>query len=392
MDTGNVEKIRASAKEHFEECRVIADFMGDNPEVGLDNHMAMDRIAGLLEGKGYTVEKDYKGVKSAFRAVKGDASMPAAALLVETDALPDIGHACGHSISAGASLLAAFIVEDVFGDLPFRVDLIGTPGEEYPGGKVLLCRERAFDDCKFAIMTHMGCETLPDSGFLACNDRHITFRGKASHASDAPEKGINALNAARLYMEAMDLRRQHLPELTQLHGIVEYGGSAPNVVPDRAELNYYYRAKTMKRLDELISMSDDAIKGACLMTGATAEQEQRYETYADLYRNPVGRKLMCEAFEAFGIDYTVSEAFDGSSDIGNVDQVIPCFHPYMAITDENIAVHTPRFEELTRSEGGYRGMVNAAMSMAAVIGELGRDPGLLAELTRVHREYREANS
>ncbi|MEE3362598.1 MAG: M20/M25/M40 family metallo-hydrolase [Anaerovoracaceae bacterium] len=391
MDKSKVGKIRASAEAHFAECRDIADFMGANPEVGLDNHMAADRIADLLEPKGYAVEKDFKGVKSAFRAVKGEKSMPAAALLVETDALPEIGHACGHSISAAASILAAFIVEDVFPDIPFRVDLIGTPGEEYPGGKVLLCREHAFDDYKFAIMTHMGCETLPDSGFLACNDRHITFRGKASHASDAPEKGINALNAARLYMEAMDMRRQHLPELSQLHGIVEYGGSAPNVVPDRTELNYYYRAKTMKRLNELTAMSDDAVKGACLMTGATAEQEQRYETYADLYRNPVGRKVMCDAFEALGIEYSVSEAFDGSSDIGNVDQIIPCFHPYMAITDENIAVHTPRFEELTHCESGYKGLADAAMSMAAVIGSLGEDAGLLEELTRVHREYREAN-
>ena len=390
MDNDTVERLRKSAEAHFDECREISDHMADDPETGLDNSRAADLITGYLAGHGYKIEKDWLGVKSAFKASKGDSSLPAAALFCETDALPGLEHACGHCLSAAASLLAAACVEDVFPGMPFRVELIGTPGEEYPGGKVMLDKQGAFNDHLFGIMTHMGPDTVPDSGFLACNDRLITFHGKASHASDAPEQGINALNAARLYMDAMDMRRQHLPSMSQLHGVVENGGTMPGIVPDKTVLNYYYRARTMKELQELNAISDDALKGAELMTGATAEQEQVYETYADLYRNPVSRKIVCEVFDSLGIKYEVNEAYDGSSDIGNVDQKIPCFHPYMSISDEHPAVHTKRFAELLKSDGAYRSIMDAGMAMAEIIGRLGTEDGLYDKVRDQHRRYRDS--
>lgn len=189
-------------------------------------------------------------------------------------------------------------------------------------------------------------------------------------------------------MDAMDMRRQHLPSMSQLHGVVENGGTMPGIVPDKTVLNYYYRAKTMKELQELNAISDDALRGAELMTGATAEQKQVYETYADLYRNPVSRKLVCEVFDSLGIQYEVNEAYDGSSDIGNVDQKIPCFHPYMSISDEHPAVHTKRFSELLKSDGAYKSIMDAGMAMAEIIGRLGTEEGLYDEIRDQHRRYR----
>jgi Metal-dependent amidase/aminoacylase/carboxypeptidase len=393
MDRAIIEKIRHSADEHFEECRKIADYMTDNPEVGLDNRLAAGRISELLRKKGFEVESNYCGIMSAFRASKGKSdNRPKAAILVETDALPEVGHACGHSLSAGASLLAAFCAESVYDDLPFNIELIGTPGEEFPGGKVLLDKKGAFDGYEFAIMTHMDNRTYPDSGFLACNDRYITFTGKASHASDAPEKGINALNAARLYMDAMDMWRQHIPRTTQIQGVVEFGGDMPSTVPDRAVLNYYFRARTLKELDEITAISDRVLEGVSMASGAKYAQEQRYETYADFYRNPVGRKIVCDVYDEFGIEYIVRNDTNGSSDIGNVDQKIPCFHLYMAATDDpNAFLHDKSFAAYLKTESGYQGMKNAGMSMTAVIGKLGMQDGLLDELKKKHREYRSQN-
>lgn len=385
-------RLTESVRRYFDLCREHADYITDHPELGCEEHLACGRYVKLLEEHGWQVETPVAGVPCSFRAVRKDRlddAGPRAVLMCEYDALPEVGHGCGHSMSGSASLLAALALADAYPDLPLRIDLMGTPGEEYPGGKVMLADAGAFGGYEFAAMAHMMDYNAPGFGVLACNDRYITFRGKAAHASAMPEKGINALNAARIFMDAMDMWRQHLPKYSQIHGVVAKGGDLPSIVPDDVELNYYFRARTLKELLDLNTKAEKCAEGAALCTGCTCECAQQYLTYADLSNPPAGLEALRDIFDA--LDLPVREPGDpsGSTDAGNVDQIIPTFHPLVSVSGGRPqVVHDKGFTALMKCESGYRGLYNAAVLLASFALRLAGEPERLAEIQRWHQEYR----
>lgn len=385
-------KLTEKVDEFFPVCREIADFITAHPETGLDNPLAVEKITKLLEQQGYEITLPYGGLDSAFLAVPRGRSAekgPRAVFMCETDALPEVGHACGHSVSSAASLLAVLALNAAYPDLPIRFDLMGTPGEEYPGGKIFLAKAGCFNDYEFAAMAHLKDANMPDSPFMACSDDYITFHGQSAHASIAPTEGRNALNAARLFMEAMDMWRQHLPRNTQHHSIITNGGVLPSVVPDKIELNYYWRAQTMKDLHDLESKAYKAMEGACLCTGCTVEHEQQYETYGDLYQNPVSRNAITEIFDAMGLEYQIDNVPSGSSDAGNVDQLIPVFHPFIAATGgRQIPLHDREFEAMMHTDHACEALRNGAVLLASIGLRMAREPELLKEIQRKHKAYR----
>ena len=391
LDQKLIEKI----DEFFPICKEIADYMTDHPETGIDNRLAADKVTTTLAEQGYEITKPYGGLYSAFLAVRKDRLAdqgPRAVLMSETDALPEVGHACGHSVSCAISLLATLALNAAYPDLPIRMDLMGTPGEEYPGGKCFLVKEGCFDGYEYAGMVHLNHTSSPDVPFMACADDYVTFHGKTAHASIAPEQGLNALNAARIFMDAMDLWRQHLPRYTQHHSIVVNGGALPSVVPDKIELNYYWRAQTVKDLKILMDRAHEAMQGAAMCTGCTVDWHQQYETYLDLFQNPLSRSTITEIFDAMEMPYELNDIPSGTSDAGNVDQIIPVFHPLMAATGgKRIPLHDREFQTFMKTEHGYNALRNGAILLASIALRMAREPELLAEIQRTHKEYREKN-
>ncbi|HJB65262.1 MAG TPA: peptidase dimerization domain-containing protein [Candidatus Mailhella merdavium] len=390
------EKLQDYIHHNYELCREHADYITDHPECGGQEVLACQRYAEILRTYGYEVESPYKGVPHSFRAVKKERSgrdMPRALLMCEYDALPEIGHACGHSLSGSASLLAGLALNEAYPDLPLRVDIMGTPGEEFPGGKAMLAEAGAFEGYEFAAMAHMFDANAAQFNVLACNDRQICFRGKAAHASSNPADGRNALNAARLFMDAMDMLRQHMPSQSQFHGIVTKGGELPSIVPDDVRLDFYFRARTLKDLCLLNETAERCVRAAALAMDCEGEYSQRYLTYADLSNPPAAAQLIGEIFDAMGEKVSVFQEPQGSTDAGNVDQLIPVFHPLVSISGgKKQALHDRAFAALAKSENGYRGMFNAGILLGNLILRLVREPEKLEAVQRWHREYRKNSS
>jgi amidohydrolase len=302
--------------------------------------------------------------------------------------LPDIGHACGHSLSCGVSLLTALALRKALPDAPFVFDLIGTPAEESIGGKVVMAENGAFDGYKLAIMSHIDNYHSPQARILACNDMYITFHGKPAHASSEPFDGINALNAANLFFVATDMMRQHIPRYAQYHGIITHGGSAPNIVPDRTEIDMYVRSATLKGLSELRERLTNCVKGAALATGCSYEIEQRSDTYTDMFYPKSSEREIIEIYDAFGYDYHIYEEPEGSTDMGNVDLVVPSIHLYCRGTDEFTPLHTPEIVQLIKGERGKKTLLEGTRVLASFLNEISEHLEKLDEITEEHRIYR----
>lgn len=387
------EKIQKQMNRYLNKVKELTDYVTNHPEISGEEKNTCGYLVGFLSEQGYEVTAPYAKMPHSFLAVPKEHSgeqTRKAALLCEYDALPEVGHACGHSLSCGCSILAALALRGAFPGLPLRVDLIGTPGEEFVGGKAIMAENGAFDDYEFAAMIHMSNEDVTAFRVLASNDRYITFHGKASHASNAPQDGLNALNAARLFMDAMDMWRQHVPSDCQLHGIVDKGGTAPNIVPDQVSLDYYFRAETMEHLYLLNEKAALCAEGAAIATGTTFELQQRYPDYGDIYWNGDMNQLMTDLFAITGRQASSPGAPGGSSDAGNVSMRIPVFHPMLDITrgHKEIVLHDKAFEALLHTDEALRGLRDGACILAHLIYRLASDEALLRNIQDAHRAYR----
>lgn len=358
-----------------------------HPEVGGEEKESSAQIIRFLEKRGYRVETDYCGLSYAFRAFK-PSDKPRIAVMCEYDALPKIGHACGHSLSCGISVLSALAVEACFPDLPFAVDLIGTPGEETIGGKVLLSKRGGFDGYQYAIMGHIGSENVPQWRILACNDLYITIKGKGTHASATPWEGHSALNAAQLFMHGIDLQRVHYKPFMQMHGIIEEGGVTPGVIPDRVVLNYYPRAASLKDLEELRSKALRLLKGVTYGTQTEYTVEQRYDTFAELHYGETAVRALMEIFADLHMEAREAVYPSGSSDAGNVDLVVPTFHLGIKGTDTFVDIHTAEFEKLMYGDRARQTLKDGAKVIANFLWQTASRPKLMEQIQQDWKAYR----
>ena len=387
------EKIKKSVESFFHKADELGTYLTNHPEVSGEEVESCRYITGFLEEQGYEITTPYAGMPHSFRAIdrkKKEFSGKMAAFLCEYDALPEVGHACGHSYSCAISILGALALRDAYPELPMRIDLIGTPGEEFVGGKCYMTEEGGFDMYEYAAMIHLYNRDVTCFEILASNDRYFTFHGRAAHASAFPEKGLNALNAARLYMDAMDMWRQHITKDCQFHGIVAKGGELPNIVPEEVSLDYYYRAATLENLWKLNKISENCAQGAAMASGTTVEWEQRYPDYGELYWNEHMDTFMKELFEHAGRTPKPSPGPGGSSDIGNVNLRIPVFHPLLDITgdDEECAVHDRKFEKLLHTDAAKKALYDGAQILAELGYRLAVEQECLLKMKKVHGEYR----
>lgn len=366
--------------KYLEEVIGLNNYLSDNPEIGGQEYKSSKKIVELLRKYKIEVEYPFLQTPTAFRGIINKGEKNKAAILVEYDALRGIGHACGHCASAAISVLSALVLNDMAKDIPAEIHIIGTPDEEMRGGKVPMANAGVFDNMDFAVMMHMSSSNVVYSGTLALDAYKIEFHGKPAHAASIPWKGRNALNGARLFLDAIDMMRQHVKDDVRLHGYISKGGDASNVVPHYASLEMLVRARDRKYLDEVSAWVKDCATGAALATRTSFTWSEIGEKYDSLRRNKAGEDVLIGLFEEAGLALVdMSDKSGGSSDIGNVSQRTPAFHPYISIGDK-ISVHTEEFALAMKTQKNYKAIEDGGEIIAKFIRDIYKTPGVLESI------------
>lgn len=344
----------------------IAKQIHQNPELNFEERFASALLASTAGEAGFAVEHPVADIETAFRATyRGARATPTVAFLAEYDALPGVGHACGHNLIGTASLGAALGLAAGVPALPGTVQLIGTPAEEGGGGKILLVDRGVFQDVDAALMFHPANTTELWKHALASRIVRIEFFGKAAHAASAPEEGVNALDATIQTFNGINALRQHVKSSARMHGIITHGGEAPNVVPDYSASLFYVRALDDAYCEKVAERVTACAEGAAAATGAGVKV-----TTEGVYRTLKTNMTLSEAFqgnlEARGWRFDETQPFVdiGSSDVGNVSHVAPSIHPYLRIGPNSLLFHSAAFAEAANSKRGYDAMLDAAVALA----------------------------
>ncbi len=386
--------LKAKARENIDRRRGelfdLSLTIHANPEVAFEEVESAALLSDYLEANGFAVERGICEIPTAFRATIGSGS-PRIAFLAEYDALPGVGHGCGHNIIGTASCAAGIALLPLVKETGGTVLVIGTPAEEAAGGKVYMCARGAFDGLDCAMMVHPGNRNTAIAYGLACLELDVEFEGKAAHAAARPEAGLNALDAMIAAFVNIGLLRQQLRDSARVHGIITDGGQAVNVIPHRAAAKLLVRSEDDEYMDdELKAKVLACFQGAAEATGCKLThrwgEESRYRSVrtnhalADAYRANVetlGREV---------IDQESNRSM-GSTDLGNVSVLVPAIHPSIAIAPPDVPVHTIAFREIAASDAGHAGLLDSAKVLAMT----GIDVLLDAELReRMRAEFASA--
>ena len=366
--------------QYEKDAFAVNDFMADNPEVSGREIQSSAKIAELLKQNGFSITKPYVGLDTAFRAEHGTARYGRkVAILAEYDALPGIGHGCGHCGSGAASMLAGIALAPVQEKLNVNIDVFGTPDEEADGAKVLMVNDGVFNGYDMAIMVHMGNKTTISPGFIAMDSYIYTFTGHPAHAAATPWEGRNALNASMLMFHAIDMLRQHIKPDARIHGIIRHGGDAPNIVPHSITAEFYIRAKERAYVNELARLVDDCARGAAVATQTTYEKTANARPYDNFRVNKTGEAVLADVMEELGLKHGIKEN-SGSSDIGNVSYVCPAFHPTIQNVEPDISGHTAEFAQSMKSDMTHKAIVDAAKIISLQILKIFSDDSLFEKM------------
>jgi amidohydrolase len=338
-----------------------------HPELCFAEHQASTWLADYLERVGYQVERGACELPTAFIARIGSGA-PRVGVLCEYDALPGIGHGCGHNIiataGAGAGAALARVVERTGGS----VVVFGTPAEEGGGGKIVMARRGAFADIDAAMMVHPAGADLPAMHVLAVATIVVTYHGKAAHASAFPHRGINALDALITAYNTIAQLRQHIRQTERIHGIITDGGQAPNIVPDHAAGVFYIRAATEGRLEKLKARVLGCFRAGAEATGARLEYHWEGEQYSDMDTNQPLADAYTANLQRLGrtmLDMrTVPAAVSGSTDMGNLSKLVPSIHPMIAAAPATVPLHSTEFAECAASPSGDQAVIDGAKALA----------------------------
>lgn len=362
----------------------INEYIYNNPEPGNKEFKAVEKLTGLLKEEGFSVEIGTANMSTAFKAVyDSNKPGPTVAYLCEYDALPDIGHGCGHNMIGTMSTGAGILLSKVLNNVGGRVIVFGTPAEETDGGKVYMTEAGVFNDVDVAMILHPAEANYESGSSLAMDAIQFEFKGKASHAASEPEKGINALDAAILTFNGINALRQHVTSDVRIHGIIKEGGVAANIVPEKAVAQFYVRAAERKNLDEVVEKVKNIARGAALMTGASLEISNYEISYDNMSTNKVLSKAFTENLKSVGVtDINPPSSANGSIDMGNVSRVVPSIHPYIGLSCPNVAGHTREMADMTVTETGHKALLNGVAALAFTGYDVITNKVLLEEIKR----------
>lgn len=373
------------------ELIVINETMYHEPELGYEEFKSSKLHVNLLEKYGFDVEENYLDLSTAFRAeYTSKKEGPTISYLVEYDALPDIGHGCGHNILGTVSTGAGIVLKEVIDEIGGKVIVLGTPAEETGGAKVVFADAGIFKDIDIALMAHPGNSYYKSGGSLAIEALQFSFTGKATHAAASPDKGINALDAVISTFNSINALREHIISDARIHGIIKNGGVAPNIVPDYAVAQFYVRAPKKAYLGDLVKKVKNCARGAELAT-ATKLKIENYELgYDDMMTNETLSNVFNKYIEGLGCKIIDAKENSGSLDAGNVSYCCPTIHPFFDITnDTSVTSHTKEFADNTITEYAYKQMKNAIAALVLTAIEVINDKELLM---KIKDEFNNINS
>lgn len=345
----------------------ISHQIHSRPELGYQEIFASGLLANSLEAHGYQVERGFGEIPTAFCARKGSGQGPRVAFLAEYDALPELGHACGHNVIATSALAAGIGLGAVISELDGETWVIGTPAEETDGAKVVLLERGTFNSLDAALMIHpySGNYYLTES--LAMDALEITFYGKSAHAAASPWEGKNALDAMLLTFNNVNALRQQIRPDARIHGVITNGGTAPNIIPDRTVGRFYLRAKTRSYVNELVEKFKACVQGAATASGTRFEIKNYENSFDDMVNNIV----LAERTRDYFVKALDSQQFQrapesfGSADMGNVSHFVPAVHILVDVTNgKTLSLHTPEFQSAVVTPYADAALLRSGKAMA----------------------------
>ena len=386
-----MEKIKSLVDEIFDELVEINHYIYENPELGNEEYKACKAHSDLLRKYGFEVEDRYLEIETAFRATYVSKKPgPTIAVMGEYDALPDIGHGCGHNmigtIADGVGIVLSKIVDEIGG----KIIVLGTPAEETNGGKVDMADRGVFDDIDIALMAHPSSRTNLEIQSLAMEAIEFEFSGKAAHAAAAPEKGINALDAVISTFNSINALREHITTSTRIHGIITEGGVAANIVPEKAVAQFYVRATTKSYLKEVIEKVKNCARGAALATGAELSIRNYEKSYDNFVLNNALTGVVKKHFIENKFDIGCEVLSLGSLDAGNVSHVCPTAHPMFSITTEDIPGHTRDLANATIKPYALDAMKRVINALVLTGVEVIENPEILIAIKEEHDRKRKS--
>lgn len=348
-----------------------------HPELAFEERHAYEQLVPFVKAQGFAVQEHAYGMETAFRGEWGNGPVTIA-ICAEYDALPGIGHACGHNLIATSGVGAALALKAALRSSEARVVILGTPAEEGHGGKIVMVRQGCFDDIDVALMAHPGPVDLAESPMFGVAHVDVEYRGKSVHASVFPEQGINALDAIVTAYQTVAQLRHHIRRDARIHGIITHGGDAANIIPNYSRGTFYVRALKPWYLDQLKERVRRCFEAGALATGCELSMDwHEEEEYAPMNNN----RALVDAFRRNGEDegvqfFEMKELTSGSSDMGNVSQVVPSIHPGFGVGSPTLT-HSPEFTAVAATDAAHASMLRAAKALAMTGVDVALDADLL---------------
>lgn len=362
-----------------QELWVMSEQLYHNPELGDKEFKSMELLTDFLTEHQFNIETGIVNRPTAFKAeFKSDKPGPAIAYLAEYDALPEVGHGCGHNLIGTMSTGAGVILSKLVAETGGSVTVFGTPAEETNGAKVPMSESGTFKDIDVAMILHPSDESYASGDSLAMDAIQYSYFGKSAHAAASPEKGINALDSVIQLFNGINALREHLPSDVRIHGVIANGGQAANVVPNKAVAQFYIRAKERAYLNEVVEKVKHIAQGAAMMTGAALEIENYELSYDNMITNHTLSDIFSKNLSEAGVGAVHPAKQDyGSIDMGNVSQVVPAIHPYIGLNEPGLIAHTKDFADKTITEDGKSALSKGAWALATTGFDLLTNPDLL---------------
>ena len=362
----------------------VAQDLHAHPEIRFTEHHAAARLTSELETAGFEVQRGFAGLETAFlgrwSAPGADESDPTIAIFCEYDALEEIGHACGHNLIAACGLGASFVAREMLESGEHgraHLLVVGSPGEEGAAGKVPMIEAGVLDGVDLAVMTHPSGSNVADAMSLSRVALDVDFHGRASHAAAAPHLGINALDAATLALNAIGLLRQQLADDVRVHSIITNGGEAPNIIPEHTSLRTFVRAADRAHLlEDVLPRVRACFEGAGIATGCSVEIAENTPPYFSMRSNPVLVDLAEQAFGALGREIDRTPGALGSTDMGNVSEVVPAIHPMIELAPD-LTTHTREFAAAAGGPGAASTISDGGSMLAAVVLAASSSPAIV---------------
>lgn len=377
------ESVRAAIDAISGDLVALSHFIHAHPEMGYEEYLSAEAVASAAEDAGFILERGIAELPTAFRATSGSGELRVV-LCAEYDALPDVGHACGHNIIAAASLGAAIGLAAVAEELDLTVILLGTPSEEGGGGKIDLINAGYFNDVHAALMIHPWPTERLEATCLAVDHFDVTYEGKEAHASAAPWEGVNALDAVTIAQVAVSLLRQQLRPGDQVHSIVTDGGAAANIIPRRASARYMARSVTATRLAQLRDRLSGCFEAGARATGARLSVNEIGSAFSHMESDPAILAHYRVAAEELGRSFSLDDQAEAkptlSTDMANVSLVVPSIHPLLAIPTQGAVNHQPEFTAACITPEADQAVIDGALALANTVISVATDNALRRRL------------